>query len=268
MESMILSKSEIKNKCRLIGSGCESKVYDYKDKYAIKLFQKFFDEEMLDDKYEKIKAMVGLHHDSFCFPLGTVVSASRSFIGYYMPIVKPCYELKSVRTLASDDYGNNIKLDILKKASLALEWAHEHSIVIGDISVDNILINEKENPVFIDTDNYDYDVYGYNVIPLKTHYFRSAHGKECSGIDNDKYVFSLLALYVFFPEYLISCNTSEEFFSKLIDSINVPDEMKDGLRYLVGPNEDKPYFHEIVPDKPLARRLLKDKDKYELKILN
>ena len=138
-------------------------MYKYNDQLALKIFSFFPRPELLPQKFEKIKLLAQLHDEAACFPKGFVGYDKENIEGYYYDFVNPQCEIENFADLL---YLKDIrkKLKYIIEADEAVQRFHKMGIILGDIKEDNIMIDKNDNIKFIDTDNWMYGDYGFDII--------------------------------------------------------------------------------------------------------
>lgn len=243
---LIIDKNKLyTSKYQFIGHGEEGSIFKYGNKKAIKLFDSFMEREKLPYKFTKIEELARIKDKNFCFPEGLAGYLDLKKEGYYMNFVTPM-----------EKYPNFTQLAVLKDmkkifeyvliADKAIERIHKKGIVIGDIKGDNILIDKCGEVKFIDTDNYAYLDYDYDLTPCRSKWYKQVYNKEISGKDNDIFVYTMLVLNYFLNGSLIKFARNNEFFKQFINSLNVSNEVKDGLRIILSDAPNKPYVGKIL----------------------
>lgn len=227
-----------------IGYGEEGSIHKYDNKRAIKVFEFFEDRQKLKQKFEKIEELAHLKDDSFCFPKGLVGYLDLKKEGYFMELVKPMEKCK--------DFSELYKLKNTKKmleyiimADRAIERIHKKGIIIGDIRDENIMINKCGEIKFIDTDNYRYGDYDFDLVPSRSKWLEHTYGKSVSDVDNDIFVFTMMALQRFIPAHYRG-HKSIEYFYELINLLEVSSEVKEGLRLILSDAPNKPHAHKVL----------------------
>lgn len=241
---IVINEFERVYKYPQIGCGEEGIIYKYNNKKAIKTFDNFEDREKLTSKFKKIEELSRLKDKSFCFPQGLVGYLDLKKEGYYMDLVEPMKKCQNFSEL------NNLKdmkkiLEYILLADKAIKRIHKNGIIIGDIKDDNIMIDKCGEIKFIDTDNYAYGDYDFDLLPCRSHWLSRTYGKDFSGKDNDIFVFTIMAL-----QHLINKNIkiyrSDDYFKQLIKYLDVSQEVKDGLRIILSDAENKPYVGKVL----------------------
>ncbi len=254
LPTLIIDKSKCYTEYPQIGHGAEGSVHQYNDKLALKLFRTFPYKEKLAKKFAKIEVLGKFHDSAACFPIGLVGYEDGNKEGYYCDIVKPhnTYQsffdlnfLKDVRTL----------LNYIIKADTAIQRFHQMGFVLGDIKHKNILIDQAENVRFVDTDNWAYQNWDFDLIPAITFYLTEMYGKDFDPKDVDRFLYAQLVLQYFIPNDIIRFHKCDEYYKRLIKLLNVSPEVKDGLRLIFSDADHKPYIGSVIsqinPNEPL-----------------
>lgn len=253
-------KYELGTKYPEIGNGDESTVYNYNDKYAIKIFSLFrtldyFYGEALKRKFQKIERMSSLKDEAFCFPLGLVGFETKLKEGCYTNLVKCHQELKSFKGLLSL-YDKNKVLEYILKADSAMKRIHTKDVIIGDIKNSNILIDINNNIKFIDTDNYVYQDFGFDLYPDRANLLTEKYGKCSSLKDNDIFVFSIMALNILTENEFFVLSKTIDDLNTIIKNLNVDKKTKEGLSIIFSDSENKPYFGEVFSKMKSNQKLI------------
>lgn len=228
-----------------IGVGDEASVYKYNDQFAFKIFDLNSNEETLLKKFEKIELLGKLRDPNACFPVGLVVNEDGKKEGYYYELVNFLENFKDFNHLLFLKDTRKI-MDYLIKADEAIQRFHKMGITLGDIKGDNIMIDCDGNVKFIDTDNWMYNGYGFDIEPCRIHWLNTIFNGKFSLIDNDKFIFAMMAIQYFIEEVIISLYRSDICFKNLIEFMDVSCEVKDGLRLIFSDAKEKPYIGPIL----------------------
>lgn len=245
LSTLIIEEKKRFREYPIIGSGAEASVHKYNEQIAFKVFDFIQDKEKLSRKFEKIELLGQLCDASACFPIGLIGYEDKKKEGYYCDLVNPL-----------ENYGDFDYLRILKdmrellgyiiQADEAIQRFHKMGLILGDIKGDNIMLDCNGNVKFIDTDNWMYNDYGFDVYPCRANLLNDTFNKKFSLIDNDRFVFAMMALQYFIKGSTISLHLSDEYFKKLIEFMNVSKEVKDGLRLIFSDANEKPYIGPIL----------------------
>lgn len=254
LPTLEIEENELYKKYPQIGFGEEASVHKYDEDLAFKVFIFFSKKECLSRKFEKIELMGKLRDESACFPVGLVGYEDKKKEGYFCDLVNPLSGCKDFEALT---YLKDMRklLDYIVQADEAIQRFHKMGLVLGDVKEDNIMIDENGNVKFVDTDNWMYGDYGFDLEPGRAHLLRRTYNKEASLIDSDRFAFAMMAIQYFIKGTLIRLHCSEAYFKKMVELLNVSPEVKDGLRLIFSDAKDKPYVGPILkmidPNQPL-----------------
>lgn len=228
-----------------IGFGDEASIHKYNEQIAFKTFDFIRDKEKLPRKFEKIELLGQLSDVAACFPIGLVGYEDKKKEGYYYNLVTPLKNYKDF------DYLQFLKdtrqlLGYIIQADEAIQRFHKMGIILGDIKGDNIMLDCNGNVRFVDTDNWMYNDYGFDVYPSRADWLSNNFNKKFSLIDNDRFVFAMMAIQYFIDGDIIRLHHSDVYFKKLIEFMDVSQEVKDGLRLIFSDANGKPYIGPIL----------------------
>ncbi len=252
MTEVLVNGKKIKTNCNIMdinkvsdyecyGQGDEGKIYKINDNLA---FKRFFIQDNNLEKIRKIELLVALKNPYFTFPLG-LIRLDGKIIGYYMPFIKEHFGYPSFAYLRHIKSRNTL-INLGIKGYEALKYAHDHNITLGDIKYANILIDENNNPVFIDTDNYAYGKFGYDLDPNLSHTLERIYNRNFSQKDNDIYLYSKMIMSYLFSNEVIYIYDNKEFLKKLMSYVEAPKDIKEGLECIFSDSENKPYMGPIL----------------------
>ncbi len=246
--TLIVLKKDIE-KFPKIGSGYEGVVRNYQNKYALKFFYSdyFYDKV---NKFKKIEEFTHFKDPSFAFPLGIIevkrfsISMSSDESGYYSPLIQYNPNYKDFEELykKTRNQSNQDVVSYLIEASNAMKRIHKLGIIIGDVRGCNIMINEENHPVFVDTDNYAYNTYKFDVGAFGYNMLRSYYGNNFSLKDADIFAYTILALNIL----ITNIQMNYLFINKYIKLMNVPKEAKEILKAIFSNSKNKPYIDEFL----------------------
>lgn len=254
----VVDEKKLLTKYPCLGSGEEGSVFKYDEKTAIKVFEFFEKREKLTNKFAKIEELARIKDKNFCFPKGLVGYLNLKKEGYYMDLINPnpsCYDFSRLDGL------KDMKkvLEYIMIADKAIGRIHKSGITLGDIRDDHILIDKSGEVRFVDTDNYAFLDYDYDLIPGRRNWFKRTYDKETSRIDNDIFVYTIVALQHLVTGSIVRLHMSDEYFVKVINALDVSQEVKDGLRLILSDAENKPHLNKVLkrvnPDIELTKRL-------------
>lgn len=240
---IIVNKSDLGERYHKIGRGDEGSVYNYKNQYALKTF--YCNEEKLLTKLDKIEAMSSLKDEAFCFPIGLLGFQDLLKSGYYMELIKYDKNKKNFYYLATLKKIKKI-IEYIVKADEAIQRIHTKGIAIGDMKEKHILIDLNNNPVFVDTDNYAYMDYGFDLMPVSVLRLKRRYKNPMSLKDIDIFLFSIMALRLLTHNGAFQYTQSDDYLMQLVNNLNVCDEVKDGLKIIFSDSQNKPYIGPIL----------------------
>ena len=242
-----IDEAKLYNEYPQIGAGSEGSVHKYNDDIAFKTFVFTPEKAKLLRKFEKIEALGKLHDVSACFPIGLVGYEDEKKEGYYCELVKSKSEFKI------DDFDELIYLketkkvlEYIVKASEAIKRFHKKGLILGDIKGDNIMIDCDDNIKFVDTDNWKYNEFDFDLEPGRTKWLSGLYDKDFSLQDSDKFVFARLCMQSFLFGTIIMLN--DRYFQYMIDYLNVSKETKEALRCIFSDSINKPYIGDVIKD--------------------
>ena len=245
MKDVVISEDNLEEKYKLIDWGFEGDVYKYDENLAFKIYPELISKKVRKNKFAKIALLSQLTDESFTFPLGIVYNNNNRKIGYLMKYINTPYKYKNFDDLRFYQLYDKL-LEYIIKLSNALERAHQYGITIGDLRSENILIDENNNPIFIDTDNYAYQNYYYNLISYHSYYLCNTFRKSFSQVENDKYLLAIISMQLYTPGIVISNNQTDRFYREMIRLMDIPSESKEELRQIFSDAYDKPYIGPVL----------------------
>ncbi len=245
LPTLIIERKKLYHNYPQIGFGAEGSIFKFNDALALKLFSFFPYRYKLQRKFEKIELLGRCTDANACFPMGIVGDEEKAKEGYYYNLVTPHPKypdfdrlrfLKDMRLL----------LKYIIEADKAMQRFHKMGLTLGDIHGDNIMIDESNHVKFIDTDNWQYMGYDFDLIPGQTAFLSSMYQKPFSRIDNDRFLFAMMVLQYFIEGDIIRFHHQDIYFKKLISLLDVSGEVKDGLRQIFSDADDKPSIGPIL----------------------
>ena len=242
----------LNEKFKFLGDGSEGIVYKYDDSTAIKMFNP----KKFPQKFDKVKELYNLRDKNFCFTKGVVFTRRDDLIGIKLDLIKKSKEYDSFLELFLDHIPNgDVDIDtvyeILFKIDAAIQRIHKLDYRIGDLRPKNIMLNEDNEPIFIDTDGGSYKNYGYDIDSPRSLWANRVYKKAFSKEDSDRYVWALM-----FIESLLSYNNfnkknlpfvaielyqNKDILEDFISDLSIPKWMKNDLNVIFSDADDKPY---------------------------
>ena len=228
-----------------IGFGSEGSVHKYNDDIAFKTFDFTTEKNKLPRKFEKIEALGQLHDSSACFPMGLVGYEDEKKEGYYCELVKSKADV-TIEDFDDLRYLKDTKkiLEYIIKANEAIKRFHKKGLILGDIKGDNIMIDCDDNVKFVDTDNWKYNEFDFDLDPIRTKWLSELYEKDFSLQDSDKFVFASLCMQLFLFGTVIRLNDS--YFQYMINHLNVSKETKEALMIIFSDSNNKPYIGDVI----------------------
>ena len=264
-----IKPENLNTKFEKIGDGSEGVVYKYDESTAIKMFNP----KKFPNKLDKIKELYNLYDDNFCFPTGLVFTKRDDLVGLKMDYINSSKEFDNFLELVLDHIPNgDIDIDslynLLFKIDSAIKRAHSYEYRIGDLRPKNILLNEFDEPIFIDTDGGSYKNYGYDIDSPRSLWANRVYNKTFSYEDSDKYVWAIIFIeslltYNNFnrkcvPFMAIELYQNKEMLEDLVSDLSIPKEMKEGLNIIFSDADNKPYVGDIFKDYNHNKRIMSD----------
>lgn len=243
-EYIVIEEESLGSLYPLLGSGVEGSVYEYND-LVIKILNK--EEVSLSKIIDRVKYLITVKIKNVIFPESIVVNANKEIIGYSMKKVTP-NEYKSFFNLI-ECKDNNRFIDYFMSVQETMKELHKHNIYIGDFNPNNIMIDDNENPVFIDTINYATKEFDFLLKPYSSYIYEKLFGSTLSLLDNDKFMFTFL-----FISYLISFEDLEksvsniEYFKEIINKFDISEKSKKILINIFSNNNSKEYIDDVLAD--------------------
>lgn len=265
--SLYVDINLLEKKYPLIDSGSEGKVYKYNKDIAIKLF----DISKMPYRLNKIKELCTLSDINFCFPIGLVHTNIDKIVGMRMALINNLNGYGSLLNLILNFVPNgDIEFEkfkeILFKIDFAIKRVHNVGYTIGDLRPKNILIDDYNEPIFIDTDSGAYKSYDYDFHYPMLDWAKNLYNHDFSYQDNDKYVWGIvflesLLMYNSFnkriyPFLALEMYQNKDGFEYLIKHLRISKYMKELLTIIFSDAHDKPYIGEIFKDYDFEEQLL------------
>lgn len=252
---------EMGNKYRLkkqIGrTGGEGSVFiTSKNGYVCKIYKS---EKNTNFKQEKIRLLTKseINVKGVCLPEFIAFNSNKEFVGYFMKEADGV-DIKTsifIPPLLKKKFPHWTRLHLTVVALSILDTVktlHEHNIILGDINPNNILIKNKLNIYFIDTDSFQIE--GYPCSVGMTPYTKiENHGKKYSEYlrskDDDIFAIMTLIFQILMPgklPYSFSGGGSERENMK---PENFPYRCYDGGGYDKAPDGQWVYIWSHLPRK-------------------
>lgn len=229
--------------------GSEGRVY-FKDGYAYKYFK---DEKVLASKQAKVEEFKKINLEGFVMPEEALYDENNNFNGYIMKQVNNDLSIYDLCEAKKEVYKLDKKIEYLLKAEKLIKKAHEKGFILNDCNLWNFLIQENDEVIGIDTDNFQYKNLKTETIPtyfLK--YYQSLANQTESSVNSDKFSFGLLALrsllkYPFeLNGALIEYNSKFDYLQNIFKYIDMPKEALDEIYEFLSTNEEKEWIGKTL----------------------
>ena len=259
----------LNDKFEYLGDGSEGIVYKYDDYTAIKMFNP----KRFPNKLNKVMELYNLKDDNFCFPKGVVFTKRDDLVGIKLDLINKSKEYESFLELFLNHIPNGtVDIEtvykILFKIDSAIRRIHKLEYRIGDLRPKNIMLNENNEPIFIDTDGGSYKDYGYDINSPRSHWANRVYKKVFSKEDSDKYVWALIFLeslltYNNFnkkciPFLAIELYQNKDILDDFISDLSIPKWMKNDLKVIFSDSDDKPYIGDIFENYNCEEPIMSD----------
>lgn len=245
--NLVIEKDQLGKEYPVINKGgAEGAIYAHPDGVLKPL--KEFDVK----KIEKVTLLgQNIEDEAFCKILGTFsYGKNDSAAGVVMDRVYPSYIAKDFHSLEYCwflDEREFVK-DVTIRGSDALKRFHELGIAVGDIKDDNIMINEDQKPVFVDTPSVAYKEYPCDVMnDPRLSLLSRTYGEDFSLQDNDIYLYTIMVLNYF----TLQINKLEDYLDPkyaqdFVRLMSVNDKAKDILLKIFSKDANKPYVGDAI----------------------
>ena len=229
-----------------LGCGYEGNVYRHGEQTAIKIFNTYsLNDEKLKEKFKKIEVLGQLQNADACLPKEIAEYPDGTKAGYIMDLVNPHPQHANFTKLSELECLEE-KISYIIQASDKIDTLHELKLFLGDISGENIMIDKNENVRFIDTDNWMYGGYDFNVESNLMRLLKKCYAKEFHVQDNDCFIFALLAMEVIQGKIMHNIQPNDTTFKNQIEKLGVSKNTQEGLRYIFSDAPRKTYIGEIL----------------------
>ena len=255
LPALVVERKERFNRYPQIGFGDEGAVYKYNDEIAFKTFEFTKEQEILSRKFAKIEEFGRLRDESACFPIGLMGYEDHKKEGYYTSLVHPDEHYNDFDLLI---YMKDMrrKLQYVLEVNEAIKRFHQMGLIIGDIKGDNIMIDSEGHIKFVDTDNWKYGDFDFDLTPGRSTWLSRTYEEEFSELDNEKFVFGMMAIQIFLSGTVVSMHPNDYYFQRMIEYLRVPKDTKEGLRDIFSSSHDKPYIGDVLKDISTERELI------------
>lgn len=246
-KDIIINKNDLFDNHQLIGEGDEGLVYNYDDKYAIKIFRNCDNRSQLTKlklKLLKLKDMMSIHDRNINLPLGFVSFDGENVHGIYSRLIKhnKLFDFNDL-SLIND---KRERARYLIEGDNILQRIHSNGFIVGDVKPDNIMINDSDEVVYIDCDNYKFKNYLFDTIPTRAGFYYRVYGHDLAYQDNDKLVYTIMALELLTGDLDFNVYQSHEGLIRAVKRLHLDPETENDLRTIISPIRNKPYVGETI----------------------
>lgn len=259
MEKLFLEDINLCRLSNIKGTSNVESVLFHDKKTVYKIFN-----DLHDDKRKRKQQKVELLADGKPLPITIMPKEelvygifNNRFEGYTMDYIS------SSKTLYKAFLKNkrlNILLPLLIAISKSLEEIHSdpRDIAIGDIHVENIIVDKHYNPYFVDIDSCKIANLKDDAIPMtlkyyliNRHLFRSIDETEVTK-NTDKLCFLIMSLGIIFDKHIDRITINE--YDTLTEKINILKNMRNIFIEMKQSSivPEVPYFHQIVKESDIT----------------
>ncbi len=253
---MVILERILRNE-NLIGHGAESLVYRFD---SDKVFKYLINPTK--NKINKITALSMLNIPNFVFPEELVYNEKGQPIGYIMDQVSVDAS-KSIDNKAMQLQTIADKIELFKKQENLLKAAHNNDLIMVDFNYRNFLIDQLQNVVAIDTDNYFYKEFPNDINPALYYDYYIDKVSEKITPDLDKMSFTLNALYLLtggiFSRNAMQYYSDDEYIEDIINELAIPKSARELLLELVSDSTNKPYINNDLDCLKSEQKYIKKK---------
>ena len=254
MEKIELNQISLEKLRKISGKkNLESNIY-HDGSIAYKIF-KNMSKEALDIKERKIELLdAGDPLPKTVMPISKIVSGDL-FSGYSLKYIKDTRTLYVLYTKTKDI---NLFFQILSIVSETVEKIHQdpRNIIIGDLHLDNILVDNDFNPYFIDIDSCQIDRIPNETIPSSLGVYR--YNRALDWLDatksQDRLCLVLCSLGLIFKKHIDFVSLRE--YDKKAEEIETLRNMRELVLEIKKSKgiPNMPYIHELIASSDTVRR--------------
>ena len=245
-KDIIINKDDLLRKHELIGHGDEGLVFNYNNKYAVKIFKDYDRTQLtkLKLKLMKLKEMMKVKEEGCCLPLGFVSFDGENVHGVYSHLVKHSFlfDFNSLNLIKQKD-----RVKYLLEGDSILRRIHDKGFIVGDIKPDNILIDEDNSVKYIDCDNYKYGHFLFDTIPTRAGFYFRVYGHDLAYKDNDKLIYAIMSLGIITGDIGFNLRQDHEGLRRTLKSQHFTRDVEEVLEDIISPKLDKPYIGDVLP---------------------
>jgi serine/threonine protein kinase len=228
-----------------IGKGYEGIVYNYDNKNVVKVIG-----NCTLNKVNKIELLNKLEIDRFIFPDKLVTLENGKPIGYTMKKVET-NEFHNLDNILNSNITLDKKIKYLKDLENQLKVAHQNGITLVDLNFTNFLIDQNDDVVAIDTDNFTYKELKTDSFP--TLYSFLYRNKVSKTIDEnmDKFSFTMKILeYLCYESILqfdlVNYHPYRKDLENFVKNLDIPLNIKTLILHNISNDPNKVYFNNVL----------------------
>ncbi|MCI6732705.1 MAG: hypothetical protein MR487_10360 [Lachnospiraceae bacterium] len=143
-----------------LSNGGEGTIYRTNVPQVAKIY---FAEKNNEFRRAKLERMVrnSINHTFVCWPEELLYNQDRQFVGYLMKEAKglPLEQILGPIYI-QEEFPDWTKLELIQLAYTivnTIQYLHSEQIILGDINLNNFLVEDSEHVYFVDTDSYQID---------------------------------------------------------------------------------------------------------------
>jgi len=242
---IVIDENDLGTFYQEIGKGVEGTVYKYQENKVIKILHP--KEVSLNTIIDRANFLMHIKVNHVTFPEDFVWNMKNEVIGYSMKFILPNQYKSFFNLYECQDHKEFIHYFILIQETI--KELHRQDIFIGDFNPNNIMIDQENHPVFVDTINYATPKFDFLLESFNSMIFEKLFQKKCSLLDNDKFMFAflLLSFFVSFRD-LEKAVHNTEYFKEIIERFDISNASKDVLKNIFSNNEEKEYIDIVLRD--------------------
>ena len=234
----IITNNDFKNP---IGKGYEGVVYNYDDNTVVKIINRFN-----NNKINKIELLHELKLDNFVFPDKLVTLENGKPIGYTMEKVIT-NDLHDLARNLNSKITLDKKIKYLKNLENNLKKAHQIGMTIVDLNFTNFLVNEKDEIIMIDSDNFTYKDYKTDNFPTLYSYLYRIKVSDKVDANMDKFSFTMKLLEYLCDESilqfdLVNYHPYRKDLEKFVKRLDIPLDVKSLILHNISEDTNKLYL--------------------------
>ena len=251
METTVLNELEIGKTYEKMSSGSEGTVYKVDETTVVKVFDRITPHK-ISTKMDKISILNGKSLPHYATPKRMVVNEVGDPIGYTMEFIIESKIIGNFNMmLNSNSFSLRVKIEYLQKLQKTLEEAHKQGLTVLDIRSENIIFNQNEEVIIIDTDNFKVGVLEPETLGLCTELYLKKISPVLD-IETDRYNFGVFALELLYgdqiirPQFKPHTNNISLYYS--VDMIDIPLCIKEEFKDLFATGTKKRFIGDALEE--------------------